>query len=119
MTGGTLPGGYDTDVNNCNGRWHGANYVYEFNVASGTLVEQAPMSHGRWYPTQVTLPDGRTVIVSGADEFGSYNFLAEIYDPNTRTMTIQYDSTTGNTYRPGSDAGPNCQGAIRPAIWRA
>ena len=111
MTGGTVPGGYDTDVNNCNGRWHGANYVYEFNVASGSLVEQTSMSHGRWYPTQVTLPDGRTVIVSGADEFGSYNFLTEVYDPNTRTTTIQYDPNSGNTYCAGSDAGPNCPGA--------
>ena len=111
MTGGTVPGGYDTDVNNCNGRWHGANYVYEFNVASGSLVEQTSMSHGRWYPTQVTLPDGRTVIVSGADEFGSYNFLTEVYDPNTRTTTIQYDPNSGNTYCAGSDAGPNCPGS--------
>ena len=29
------------------------------------------MAHGRWYPTLVTLPDGKVVIVNGFDEYGT------------------------------------------------
>ena len=51
ICGGTAQ--YETDPNNCNGIWHGARSAFEFDVASGTLVEQAPMNAGRWYPTLV------------------------------------------------------------------
>ena len=69
LTGGTAQ--YDADINNCNGRWHGARFAYEFDVNTGTLVEQAPMNTGRWYPTLVTLPDGKVIVVSGLDDYES------------------------------------------------
>ena len=114
VCGGTLPTGYDTDVNNCNGRWHGANYAYEFDVASGNLNKMTNMKQGRWYPTCVTLTDGKVIIVSGADDYGTYNYLTEIYDPSTKSLSIKYDPTTGNTYCAGSDAGTACAGAGSP-----
>ena len=73
LTGGTAV--YENDINNCDGRWHGATYTFELDVATGTLVEQAPMKTGRWYPTQVTLPDGRVIVVSGMDNFGVLQLL--------------------------------------------
>ena len=65
MCGGTKL--YDTDVSNCNGKWHGGNFAYEFNVASNSLSQQGiqQMAQGRWYPTCVTLPSGRVLIVAG------------------------------------------------------
>lgn len=111
ICGGTLL--YDTDVNNCSGTWHGANYAYEFDVPSSTLVKRANMKQGRWYPTVVTLADGRAVVVSGVDELGSYNYLTEIYDPNTKSWSIKYDPATSNTYCVGSDS-PACPGAGSP-----
>ena len=89
LTGGTAT--YENDINNCDGRWHGATYTFELDVATGTLVEQAPMKTGRWYPTQVTLPNGRVIVVSGMDNFGAYNYLAEVYDPVTKSWSISFD----------------------------
>ena len=80
LSGGTAL--YENDINNCNGRWHGARYAYEFDVNTGSLVEQAQMNTGRWYPTLVTLPDGKVIVVSGFDDYGSYNYLAEVYNPS-------------------------------------
>jgi hypothetical protein len=38
------------------------------------------MAHGRWYPTNVALPDGRTATFSGCyDETGNPNKTFEIY----------------------------------------
>ena len=36
------------------------------------------MRHGRWYPSQVLLPDGRTLVMQGYDESGT-----QTYNPNT------------------------------------
>ena len=92
LTGGTAQ--YENDINNCDGRWHGARYAFELDVATGTLVEQAPMNAGRWYPTLVTLPDGRVIVVSGLDDFGSYNYLAEVYNPVSKSWSISFDPFT-------------------------
>ena len=37
LTGGTA--NYENDINNCDGRWHGAKYTFELDVATGTLIE--------------------------------------------------------------------------------
>ena len=112
LTGGTAT--YENDINNCNGRWHGARYAFELDVATGTLVEQAPMNTGRWYPTQVTLPNGRVIVVSGFDDFGSYNYLAEVYDPITKSWSISYDPFCTNSYCVGYDT--TCPGAGTPCF---
>ena len=51
--------------------WKGLNKVYTFNPFNETWTEQPDMPHGRWYPGQVSLPDGRAMIISGVDETGS------------------------------------------------
>ena len=45
------------------------------------------MAHGRWYPTVVTLSDGKVFVVNGMDEYGKPNLLVEIYDPATKTWS--------------------------------
>ena len=50
--------------------YRGLNKVYTFNPFSETWTQQPDMRHGRWYPTQVLQPDGRTLIMSGLDENG-------------------------------------------------
>ena len=103
---------YDIDVNNCNGQWHGGNYAYEFDVTSGTLIQQTPMKQGRWYPTCVTLPNGKVLIVSGDDDYGGYNYLTEIYDPATKSISIIYDPSGNGTYCVGSGAIPPALGLV-------
>ncbi len=50
------------------------------------LLEWVPiedMADGRWYPTNVTLPDGRIVTMSGVDgTTGALNPDIELWDPN-------------------------------------
>ena len=41
------------------------------------------MTDGRWYPTNVSLPDGRTATFSGYGEDGTRNATAEIYTPGS------------------------------------
>jgi hypothetical protein len=105
---------YDIDVNNCNGQWHGGNYAYEFDITSGTLIQQNPMHQGRWYPTCVSLPNGKVLIAGGNDEYGGYNYLAEIYDPATKSFSISYNPLGNGTYCVGSGAISSCPGAGTP-----
>ena len=112
FAGGTLM--YDTNINNCNGAWHGVNAGYEVDENSGSpLSEVASMAQGRWYPTCVTLPDGKVLVVNGFDEFGTFNLLAEIYDPISKSWTISYDPSNGNTYCAGAGQAA-CAGAGSP-----
>ena len=111
MAGGTLM--YDTNPDNCNGLWHGLNAAYQVNTSSESLDKISSMIHGRWYPTLVTLPDGRVLTVSGLDEYGIYNTLTEIYDPISNSWSISYDSNSSNTYCVGAGATA-CPGAGSP-----
>ena len=60
------------------------------------------MKHGRWYPYCITLDDGKVLTIGGFDEWGCNNALAEIYDPDSKSWSIKYDSTSSNTYCVGS-----------------
>src|SRR6185503_3035962 len=55
------------------GRREGLNTIFTFDPVSETWKRQANMHHGRWYPTQVLLADGRTVVMDGLDETGEPN----------------------------------------------
>ncbi|QGF23798.1 galactose oxidase-like domain-containing protein [Raineyella fluvialis] len=57
-----------------------------FDPVTETWSARPPMAHGRWYPTLVTLPDGRVLTVSGKnDTNGDLNAGFEVYDPATDT----------------------------------
>jgi fibronectin type 3 domain-containing protein len=107
---------YDVDVSSCNGKWHGANSAYEFDIPSGSLIQQGiqQMAQGRWYPTCVTLPNGKVLIVGGDDDYGDQNYITEIYDPSTKSISISYDPTSNNTYCVGSIETSSCPGAGKP-----
>ena len=111
MMGGTLM--YDTNPDNCNGLWHGPNYAYELDINSESLVKVSSMSHGRWYPSAISLPDGRVFVLGGLDEYGVNNTLVEIYDPVSKTWTISYNPNAGNTYCVGAGQTA-CPGAGSP-----
>jgi Domain of unknown function (DUF1929) len=118
MAGGTLM--YDTNPDNCNGEWHGLSSAFELDINSESLVKVSSMSHGRWYPTAVTLPDGRTFVLGGLDEYGANNFLVEIYDPTSRTWSISYNPNAGNTYCVGIGGNIGlCPGAGSPCYGSA
>ena len=82
-----------------NGKWLGLNGSWKYDVASNTMTPTASrILHGRWYPTHVTLPDGKVLVVGGYDEYGAINRLAEIFDPATETWSIKYDPNSTATY---------------------
>ena len=56
---------------------------FNFSPVDQQWTTVQPMAHGRWYPTLVTLGNGRILAVSGLDENGDLNRLPEIYAPST------------------------------------
>jgi hypothetical protein len=113
LAGGTI----DYDFQTLNGKWHGANFAYEVDWSSGSVGNRTQMAHGRWYPTQITLPDGKVFVVQGLDEYGTNSRLVEFYDPSKRSWTIKLDSAGTGRYCVGAgaesyyrDAGKTCYG---------
>ena len=112
LAGGTKM--YDNDIDNCNGKWHGLNSTYEVDTQSENLIWVSSMTHGRWYPTLVTLSDGKVVVTNGLDEFGSFNRLIEVYDPASKAWTKSFDPNTSITYCVGYGSEGTCVGAGLP-----
>ena len=67
------------------GRREGLKTIFTFDPITETWRQQANMRHGRWYPTQVLLADGRTVVIDGLDERGEphVNNQIESYTPTS------------------------------------
>jgi fibronectin type 3 domain-containing protein len=121
LAGGTLM--YDDyTLENCSGDWYGLKSTYEVDAQSENLIWTANMAHGRWYPSLVTLPDGRVVVVNGLDEYGSPNLLVEIYDPFSKTWSKKFNPLSNNAYCAGKNpngtiqckdgAGTECYGGL-------
>ena len=113
LAGGTK----EYDFQTLNGKWHGAKFAYEVDWSSGSVGNRTEMAHGRWYPTQITLPDGKVFVCQGLDEYGTNSRLVEFYDPATRSWQIRLDSTSNVTYCVGAgaedyypEAGKTCYG---------
>ncbi|MDX6643830.1 MAG: hypothetical protein QOD76_1792, partial [Solirubrobacteraceae bacterium] len=49
----------------------GLNVAFTFNPLNETWHQQGNLEHGRWYPGQVQLPDGRVAILGGYTENGN------------------------------------------------
>jgi len=61
--------------------------VYDPQLQQWSFV--ASMAHGRWYPTLVTLGDGRVLAASGLNEFGGQNNTIEVYSADTDSWQIR------------------------------
>jgi len=66
-------------------------FIFDRNTRQWIIVQ--PMGAGRWYPTQVTLGDGRVLAVSGFTERGELNTLPEIYSATNNSWTA-FQSTS-------------------------
>jgi hypothetical protein len=67
--------------------WKGGKFAYAFNFDTEQYEKLPSMAKGRWYPSVVSMPDGRQVISAGFDEAGLPTKTNEIYNPKTNTMT--------------------------------
>jgi Domain of unknown function (DUF1929) len=79
VTGGNLR--YPAET--AGGKYAGLNHVYTFDPRSERWTRQPDMNHGRWYPSQLLMPDGRTFIMGGFDEggFAVKNEDLELFTP--------------------------------------
>ncbi len=93
----------------------GLDRVFTFDPFAERWVEQPRMGHGRWYPSQLLLPDGRTLILQGRDESGrAPNLDLELFVP-----TPQLDGV-GSLVRfgvLGGATGPPVGGLYPHTFW--
>lgn len=78
--------------------WGGLNRAVIFDPATETWTEvpRPAGAKGRWYPTQVLLADGRTLVVGGFNEDapgGIFNIGQELYDPAANSFTLLDDAS--------------------------
>jgi hypothetical protein len=66
-----------------------------FDPKTNSFTSAQPMKYGRWYPTQVEMPDGKVTIVSGVTQLISDTQLSQVrrtetFDPKTNSWTENY-----------------------------
>ena len=63
-----------------------------FDPVTETYTRAGSMAHSRWYPTLVTLPDGKVLAFTGLDEHGVLDDgHTESFDPQTQTWSERAD----------------------------
>lgn len=63
----------------------GLKQAFTFDPQTEQWTQLPDLFHGRWYPTLVSLADGRVVAASGLDENGNLNTGLDVYDGQTNT----------------------------------
>ena len=63
--------------------FHGEPRVAIFDPSTNLFTDVQNMAHGRWYPTVLTLGDGRVMAFSGLNETGGTNIAVEFYTAGT------------------------------------
>lgn len=67
----------------------GINNTTIFNPATEQWTQGSPMNYPRWYPTNVEMADGTTIVLSGHDEIGTSSIAQlESYNPTTGVWTV-------------------------------
>jgi hypothetical protein len=75
----------------------GNSHTTVFDPARNTWTAHQEMDFKRWYPSNVVLPDGRTLIIGGqAAPGGGDNFIKvmEVFDPSTMRVSQMPDGAT-------------------------
>ncbi|MFJ2110724.1 galactose oxidase-like domain-containing protein [Streptomyces sp. NPDC087850] len=110
--------------------FQGIRSAYEFDARAEKYLPVDPMKEARWYPTLVTLDDGKVLAVSGLDDVGAVlTGDNELYDPKTKkwskgptryfpTYPALFLTKGGKLFYSGSNAGygPADKGR-RPGLW--
>lgn len=83
IAGGNLVWPQDSDEYDRNA---GLNRTFTFNPFNETWSELPAMNQGRWYPSQVLMADGRTLVAGGYSDRapgGIFNRDFEVFDPGS------------------------------------
>jgi hypothetical protein len=78
--------------------FYGQPKVAAFDPATNTFTNIQSMAHGRWYPTVLTLGDGRVMVFSGLNETGSTNTAVEFYTIGSGWSTQYFAPWTPDLY---------------------
>ncbi|MFJ5834040.1 galactose oxidase-like domain-containing protein [Streptomyces sp. NPDC093089] len=110
--------------------FQGIKGAYEFDPKAEKYIPVAPMKDARWYPTLVTLADGRVLAVSGLNDVGDVvPGDNEYYDPETKkwskgpfryfpTYPSLFLTKGGKLLYTGSNAGYGpAEKGREPGIW--
>ena len=88
--------------------FHGQPKVAVFDPATNLFTDIQNMAHGRWYPTVLTLGDGRVMAFSGLNETGGTNIAVEFYTAGTG-WSQEYPATWTPDLYPRMHLLPNGQ----------
>ena len=95
--------------------------------STGAWTRKPAMAGGRWYPSLLSLPDGRVLAVSGLDEHSELNLVPELYTDgagwnasarspaNWPMYAHLFLLEDGRVYYSGGQYGSN--NGVRPSIW--
>ncbi|MFD0152186.1 galactose oxidase-like domain-containing protein [Streptomyces sp. NPDC055721] len=110
--------------------FQGIKGAYEFDPRAEKYIPVAPMKDARWYPTLVTLDDGKVLAVSGLNDVGDVvPGDNEIYDPATKkwskgpfryfpTYPALFLTKGGKLLYTGSNAGYGpAEKGREPGLW--
>lgn len=111
VTGGTLS----------SGPWKGTKTQYAFNFETESYDKLPDMAVGRWYPSVVTMSDGRQLISSGLNELGKMTTVVEVFDPKTN-VTSKLAAPRSTPYYPRTFQTSKPQeifyaGPAKPGFW--
>jgi hypothetical protein len=92
----------------------GPTFMYLFDPLKEQWEFAGDMLEGRWYPTNTTLPDGRILILSGANEGGGYgqrdptrvNARVEVYSATAGLKQVALIPPLGVSAQHGSGEEP-------------
>jgi hypothetical protein len=83
----------------------GLNNARVYDPGTNTWVQTGSMQYGRWYPTMVTLPDGKVFIASGVKKLLKPVYPDSPQDSGTNVkQTETYDPSTGKWTYNGASA---------------
>ena len=83
----------------------GIREVRIFDVAKNAWVQAKPMNHGRWYPSLVTLPDGRIFVASGVTKLIKPMYPSHVADSGTNVRQTEVYDPGDNTWTDTGTAG--------------
>ncbi|MGH8999354.1 MAG: hypothetical protein ACRDY7_08185, partial [Acidimicrobiia bacterium] len=80
-----------------------ASWIFDPRTDSFTATE--PMHYGRWYPSLVTMPDGKLLVASGVTKLLKSTQLGQVrrtetFDPATGKWTVNYVGDASETALP-------------------
>jgi len=78
--------------------FHGLPSTLSFNPTTEEWKKVGSMHSGRWYPTLITLGNGRVLALSGLDENGMITNYPEIYSGSTGWSAFSYPTSPFQLY---------------------